>query len=717
MLRMYLGLVLLFIVMNTIAITEISRNLRDNIKHETYNLLQEARTVFQHQIAMRQWNASHGGVFVVPKKGEQPNPYLKENHTYTQDGVLLMKVNPAWMTRQFADATHTPELFFRVTSLDPLNPSNTPNDFEREALKEMTQKNAVEYYRLDEDKLNYMGALITTKECLSCHAHQGYRLGDIRGGISVYIDLKTFSHRIEAFNSYFHTLALIVVGFLSAVFVLFGLLHRSRAKLKAHNHALSLLQQKYEHTIASAQEGLIEYDLLTHRVHLSDSWKIMLGYPPTLSISDLNETQSFIHPDDLPVMQAHVDYLLTHAHATKETVARMRHADGSWRWTLNRGMTTMDEKHAIIGFNGLQLDITQYHELKLELQAKEQEFALFMNHVPASIMIRNASFGVIYRNSYLTPLLDTLGTAFTRALDAMQVALKESSHHEDIVTLPDTQDRDMILRVIIFRIELGAKEAHFGFIIVDITQGYLLSQALHEKDEMLIAQSRYAAMGEMIGMIAHQWRQPIAVIAMGANNMLADIALQNFEAASFEVQLQELLAQTQHLSKTIDDFRNYFRPNKHQSCLYIQEVVQESLHVIESSLSAHGIELITAFSPTRKTFIYDKDLLQVLLNILHNAKEALEKAPNPRRMTVSVSAHKNTIMIELSNNGGHIGAVMDKIFDPYFTTKQEQNGTGLGLYMCKTIIESHLLGTITAKDLNENEVSFTITLPLEPCDD
>jgi len=240
-----------------------------------------------------------------------------------------------------------------------------------------------------------------------------------------------------------------------------------------------------------------------------------------------------------------------------------------------------------------------------------------------------------------------------------------------------------------------------------------LEEENHRKDEIMLTQSRHAAMGEMIGMIAHQWRQPITVIAMGANNMLVDIELEEVNEESIKEQAESILKQTEYLSKTIDDFRNFFRPSKKKEEVKLEEVMAEAEVIIDKSLENNKITLTIKDNNGYKVKTYSRELLQVFINLLKNAKESLiEHREKDRHIDVMISDDVDNVITTICDNGGGIDeAIIERIFDPYFSTKDEKTGTGLGLYMSKTIIEKHLHGMIEVSNTKEG-ACFKITIPL-----
>ena len=247
---------------------------------------------------------------------------------------------------------------------------------------------------------------------------------------------------------------------------------------------------------------------------------------------------------------------------------------------------------------------------------------------------------------------------------------------------------------------------------IDISEKVTLQQKLHDQEEIMIAQSRNAAMGEMISMIAHQWRQPISVIAMEANNMLLDIDLDMLDGDALKKELYGILAQTEELSNTIDDFRNFFRSDKNIQEIAMEQVVNDALGVIGTSLENNEVELVRDITTQKAIQTYPRELMQVFLNIIKNAKEILvEKNIENKVIKVSVFEQESDMVVKICDNAGGVPEdIIGKIFTPYFSTKDERNGTGLGLYMSKTIVEKHLYGEL--KVFNEaNGACFEIVLP------
>lgn len=232
-----------------------------------------------------------------------------------------------------------------------------------------------------------------------------------------------------------------------------------------------------------------------------------------------------------------------------------------------------------------------------------------------------------------------------------------------------------------------------------------------EKDKMMLKHARQAAMGEMIGMIAHQWRQPITGIGMSTNNMLLDIEMGTLDEAKFTKNLELIDNQIKYLSHTIDDFRNFFKPNKEKELILVESLVEETLRIIGKSLENNNIEVLCEVDHGEPVLMYKSEMIQVMLNLLKNAQDAYKEKGERGKIHISSKEEERTTKIIIEDEAGGIPEeMMQKIFEPYFSTKSEKTGTGLGLYMNKTIVEEHMEGKLLVSN-GENGARFEITLP------
>lgn len=217
----YIALSALFIISVFTLFYPIDVFSKKGIELQKQILLNQAQTHFQDQVNTRKWVAKYGGVYVKPINGEKPNPYLKDNILKVDDNLTLIKVNPAWMTRQLSEISDIKDFHFRITSLIPINPNNKATPFEERALKYIDRTGEKEYYEIGkESNFNYMGALVTTKACLPCHKHQGYKIGDVRGGISVSLNSTEFTAVTSSIKSRAIILKIFVLFFLLSITLL-----------------------------------------------------------------------------------------------------------------------------------------------------------------------------------------------------------------------------------------------------------------------------------------------------------------------------------------------------------------------------------------------------------------------------------------------------------------------------------------------------------------
>jgi len=233
-----------------------------------------------------------------------------------------------------------------------------------------------------------------------------------------------------------------------------------------------------------------------------------------------------------------------------------------------------------------------------------------------------------------------------------------------------------------------------------------------EKDKQMFQQNRLAQMGEMIGMIAHQWRQPLAAISStsSAINLKAKLnKLDNVKVIELTNKINEY---SKHLSETIDDFRKFFKDEKEQSETTYNEILKNVLSIIEISIRNNMIEIVEDYNCDDKFLTYPNEIMQVLLNLIKNAEDILieKKVENPY-IKISTYVKEDNLILEIEDNGGGVPEdIIDKVFIPYFSTKLKKDGTGLGLYMSKTIIEDHCLGSLSVCNRNDGAL-FTISLP------
>jgi len=221
-----------------------------------------------------------------------------------------------------------------------------------------------------------------------------------------------------------------------------------------------------------------------------------------------------------------------------------------------------------------------------------------------------------------------------------------------------------------------------------------------KKDAVLSKQSKFAAMGEMIQNIAHQWRQPLSIISTGASGLKVKKEIDGeIDDKMLDETLEKIINTTIHLSTTIDDFMHYFKPNKKKEQFRLDEIIEKTLSIFNCKIDNKKIEIIKNVDDISINS-FQGEFVQILINILNNARDAFkEKKPENMYIFIDAQSKNGEITINIKDNAGGIrDDIIEKIFDPYFTTKHQFQGTGIGLYMCKEIIDKHMEGSIEVKN-------------------
>ncbi|AXH08844.1 BvgS-like domain-containing signal transduction sensor histidine kinase (NMT1, PAS domains) [Malaciobacter halophilus] len=251
------------------------------------------------------------------------------------------------------------------------------------------------------------------------------------------------------------------------------------------------------------------------------------------------------------------------------------------------------------------------------------------------------------------------------------------------------------------------------FTIVDLTE-------LKNKERLLFKQSKLASMGEMIGNIAHQWRQPLSLISTISTGLKLKIETQTDNKEESIEFLEKLNTTSQHLSSTIDDFRNFFKPDKKKERFFVSSLIEQNLVLLDSIFKTNFINIKLNVDENLELNTYKNELTQALLNILNNANDAF-KQKNLEEKLIFIDAIKKPqgVVISIKDNAGGIPEeIIENIFEPYFTTKHKSDGTGIGLYMAYQIVHEHIHGRIEAVNskfiYNRNSykgAKFIITIP------
>ena len=242
---------------------------------------------------------------------------------------------------------------------------------------------------------------------------------------------------------------------------------------------------------------------------------------------------------------------------------------------------------------------------------------------------------------------------------------------------------------------------------------------IKEKDLLLIQQTKMAAMGEMLENIAHQWRQPLSIISTASTGAKLKKELDCLSDDELKSILTNINNSAQYLSQTIEDFRTFFNPKDNiKNEFYIEETITKTLKLLNSQFTSKDIVIIKNIN-NYKIVSIENEIIQILINILNNARDALVMKENQKRLIFINAYEKNDgSYIEILDNAGGIKTdIIDRIFEPYFTTKHKSQGTGIGLYMSQVIINNHLNGNLFVsnesykyEDIEYKGAKFTIKI-------
>ncbi|MEA3352802.1 MAG: hybrid sensor histidine kinase/response regulator [Campylobacterota bacterium] len=248
-----------------------------------------------------------------------------------------------------------------------------------------------------------------------------------------------------------------------------------------------------------------------------------------------------------------------------------------------------------------------------------------------------------------------------------------------------------------------------------------LEKTNKEKEQLMFQQSKMAAMGEMLENIAHQWRQPLSVISTGASGIKMEKEFGLLTDKMLMETLDNIVNSTQFLSKTIDDFRDFFKANKTKEDFVIKDAVEKTLNMLQSKFKNRNIKVFKNIEDISICSL-ENEFIQAILNILNNSRDALEKIENldERFVFLDIQRDNDNVIIFVKDSAGGIPEnIIGRVFEAYFTTKEDSDGTGIGLYMTQQIIEEHMHGKIEVENstyqYNDKEyrgAKFTITLPI-----
>jgi signal transduction histidine kinase len=257
------------------------------------------------------------------------------------------------------------------------------------------------------------------------------------------------------------------------------------------------------------------------------------------------------------------------------------------------------------------------------------------------------------------------------------------------------------------------KLSYINGYIINKTEKVLAQKKLENQQLLIMQQQKLAQQGEMLSMIAHQWRQPLTALSATTNTLLLkNMVGEKIRSEELHDELNLISTYTNHLSSTIDDFRNFFKAEKEKTTVSFEELADRSINIIKLSLETNGIKIFKNYNCKKRVATYENEVRQVILNIFKNAEDALiERKIKDKKIFIETKEDDDYIVLSINDNAGGIKEeLIDKIFEAYFSTKKNKDGTGLGLYMSRTIINKHCEGNLEVSN-NKHGAVFTIKIP------
>ena len=411
--------------------------------------------------------------------------------------------------------------------------------------------------------------------------------------------------------------------------------------------AMSESEERLKLVLDGSNDGIWDLDIQSGGLEINRRWAEMIGYTPEEIKPHVQAWLDLVHPDDMSGVIKSMDDHLNGLTPFYETEHRTRTKEGQWVWILDRGKVVARDKFGKpLRMAGTHIDVTA------RKMAEEQI------HEQAELLELEAAERQQAQESL--------------AVKQMQLEVINSSLQELVNS--------------------------------SIAE-------LRQKDQVMISQSRQAAMGEMIGNIAHQWRQPLNALAMVLGNVQSAYQYNELTAEYIDKLVENGNRLIQKMSTTINDFRNFFRPDKEMVAFPVLEQIHQAIALVDAGLANQNITIHLDAAKEIMVNGFPNEYSQVLLNLLSNARDAIkESGVADGKITIRLFERDGAGCTSISDNGGGIPSeVMDKIFEPYFSTKTM--GTGIGLYMSKMIIERNMKGAIEARNIDGGS-EFIVVTPL-----
>lgn len=703
--------------------------------------ISHARTHFNKDLAFRAWTTSHGGVYVPVTEETPPNPWLShipERDIESPSGRKLTLMNPAYIMRQlFAKSGESYGIQEHITSLQPLSPENTPDAWEQEALTAFTEGKTEVFEFLDFNgapHLRLMQPLITLEGCLKCHANQGYKVGDVRGGISIALPVDVMLAHERRF-SLIISLTLGLVWVLGIGSLLLGRHHLMR-RISERNQAMNALEQsqaRYSEAQRIAQLGHWELDFATKRLDWSDEVYRIFEIDPQKQSASYELLLNSIHPEDRLFMEQAYSQSVQDGKPF-DTTHRLLMKDGAIKFLWERCETYYDESGQPLRSLGTVMDITERRRAEEALAESEERLNMALTGAELGMWDWNVPTGALVINDRWAGIL-----GYRREELEPHVSSWEKLLHPDDApfVLPVLQDHlDGHTTVFQAEYRLRAKSGEWKWIygtgkVVsrDESGRPIRAVGIHHDiterkhlAEQVVLQERLAAVGQLSAGIAHDFNNTLTSILGFAELLYNSPEIPESARKDLAIIISSGQRAAHLIRQMLDFSRKSIRSPKLLDLVpFIKEVVKFLQSAIPESIAvrleiAPGDYLVQA-DPTQ--------IQQTVTNLALNARDAMpsggelllvlsqvELAGEVQCVTCDQPFTGVWASLAVTDTGSGISpTILPKIFEPFFTTKEVGEGSGLGLSQVHGIVKQHD-GHLAVQSQPGQGTTFTVYLPL-----
>ncbi len=669
----------------------------------------EARSHFGKDQAFRFWATTHGGVYVLTNERTPPNPYLKhvpERDIITSSGKKLTLMNPAYMLRQMMEeSSNLYGVKGHIVSLKPLRAKNTPDEWEESALKafERGLEEVSEFVDINgEPYLRLIQPMMTKKGCLKCHGFQGYKLGDVRGGVGVSVPMSSYlGQELKEIRQLIISYIFIWLFGVGGIYSGFrGLRHRiaerNQAVIDLHES-----EQKLSATLNSIGDAVIATDIKGHVAAMNPvaekltGWieSEALGHPlsEVFHIVNVTTRKSVENPHGKVMCKGDVVALANHTVLISRGGAEFQIADSGAPIRRDSG----DVQGVVLVFR----NVTEEYNMKKELEESETKYRTMMDSMKEPVYICSSDYTVEYMNKAMIKRIgrDTTGEKCFFALHDLEEQCSWCMHDKifkkeyfefNIVSPKDNRSYHVSHSPLI----------HVDGSISKLTVFRDMTEMLKIESQLRQAQ-KMESIGTLAGGIAHDFNNILFPI-MGYSEILIDEVDGD---SKLKPGLIEIFNGAQRARDLVQQILTFSRQREQElKPLKIQAVVKEALKLIRSSLPA-TIEINLDVKKNCGLIMADPTQIhQIIMNLITNAYHAMEETGgsldiNIKKIELSINELIDSTMkpgtyvcLTVADTGvGMDKSITDRIFDPYFTTKEEGKGTGLGLSVIHGIVKSH----------------------------